>query len=353
MTNGSFVRPFTVVSTDVADSSAGGYLRHEDLGDAAQGAIRAAARAWPDPAKWVSRDNGDGETTLAPSEVAKSWLLTEFINRTHVELQQYNRNKAVDHRVRLRVGIDFGDVRVQRLANGGLRPSGGDALVTAARLRDCEPANELMRERFELIMVVVISDRMFQEAVVPGDRGLRPESFQELTATVSGKPGYQASAWMTIPGSSSSVLMPSGVTPIRDRAISTVTGTSPPLLHPNGFTGVKADHIHGGVQAGVINGGVKQTNDSPKPRSSGAPDDRWILLRSAINVEGLHGELDEETVEAAMSEIDLVEFRRRADDPKDTKTAIIALQRLRGLVVDFPHLLKLVNREIDELRESS
>ncbi|GIF51848.1 hypothetical protein DFJ67_5874 [Asanoa ferruginea] len=185
--------PHTVLSSDVVDSSPGGYPRHAELGQTAEAVITEAIQELGANENWPRSNRGDGEVTLAPATVPAARLLADFLRLVHDGLVTYNRNKSVDHRLRLRFGVDHGDVVV----DGGGVPRGGDPLVVAARLRDSAVAYEALAAVPSAPVVAVVSDLVYQRAVPANGRGLEVRMFRRVETTVSGR---MVSCWLYVPG---------------------------------------------------------------------------------------------------------------------------------------------------------
>jgi hypothetical protein len=189
-------KPATAISSDIVNSSRGGYRRHSALGIAAEDAFSAALEIPPPfPGDWVRSNRGDGELTLAPAEVPAAWVLVQFINQVRINIRDYNRNKSPDHQLRLRIGIDSGDVSV----DGDGVPRGGDAIVVAARLRDTDAAKEAMAAVPEAPLVVVLSEGFYLRAVPHGELGLEERMFRRVRAQVPGK-DFSETCYLYVPG---------------------------------------------------------------------------------------------------------------------------------------------------------
>ena len=188
-------RPWTAISSDIVRSSDGGYPRQSDLAVATESVIAEAQRDCPYPGPWIRRERGDGELTLAPADVPLAWLLTDYLRRLEAGVLAWNRNKNDAHQLRLRVGVDFGLVKID---SDGV-PRGGDAIVNAARLRDCDVAREATVAVPHAPVVAVVSDAVYRQVVPYGERGTRPEMFRRVRAAVPEK-DYETTAWLHVPG---------------------------------------------------------------------------------------------------------------------------------------------------------
>ncbi|BAL92164.1 hypothetical protein AMIS_69440 [Actinoplanes missouriensis 431] len=186
-------RPGTAVSSDIVRSSPGGYPRHSELGLAAEEAIGAAIAAAGQPGEWARSSRGDGEMSVAPAGVAPATLLATALPRLAAALVRYNGNKTKEHQLRLRLGLDSGDIQVD--ARGV--PRGGDPLVIAARLQE-HPANrEAMTAVPDAPICALVSDTVYQRAVPYRALGLDPRHFRRLELRIEGR---EQIAWLYLPG---------------------------------------------------------------------------------------------------------------------------------------------------------
>ncbi|NYF57149.1 hypothetical protein [Micromonospora purpureochromogenes] len=218
-------RPWTSISSDIVNSSAGGYPRQSDLALAAEEIIAEAEKSCPYPGSWIRRERGDGELTLAPGDVPLAWLIAEFLHRLRVGVLAWNRNKNDASQLRLRVGLDFGTVSV----DGEGVPRGGDAIVSSVRLRDSDAAREAMTAVPGAPIVAVVSDSVYQQVVPFGELGLQPEMFRRIRAVVPEK-GYEAVSWLYLPGHFPPYVTGADNGPAGDSGPSVA---SPPTADPN------------------------------------------------------------------------------------------------------------------------
>ncbi|MER7166190.1 hypothetical protein ABT336_08985 [Micromonospora sp. NPDC000207] len=186
---------WTAISSDIVESSAGGYPRHSELRNAAENAITESQQTCPVPNPWIRESRGDGEVILAPADVPAAWLLDDFLHRLRIAILRYNRNKHEDHTLRLRVGIDFGDV----VTEPGHVVQGGDPIVAATRLQESGAAREATVALPDAPIVTMISDGMYQRVVPHAAAGLEPRMFRRVRAVVPGK-AYDRFAWLHVPG---------------------------------------------------------------------------------------------------------------------------------------------------------
>lgn len=194
--NRNLPRHGIVVNTDVVGSSAGGHPRQADLADASESVLSDAIATAPVPDPWVRSPRGDGEVSIAPASVPAAWLLAGFLNTVYAGAVAYNRNKrhddSGDDRLRLRLGIDCGDV----LINSDGETRGGIPLVRAARLQNSPAAREATVAVPDAPLIAVISDELYQRVVPHRETGLRPEEFGAVTVEIDGVP---VRAWLHLP----------------------------------------------------------------------------------------------------------------------------------------------------------
>jgi hypothetical protein len=184
--------PGIVLNADVVGSSAGGHPRHEDLADALESVLSEAIATAPVPDAWARSRRGDGEVSVAPASVPAAWLLADFLSTVHASAKAYNRNKRTEDRLRLRLGVDCGDV----LINGRGEPSGGDPLVRAARLQESLAAREAAVAVPDAPLVAVISNELYERVVPYQEKGLWPREFGEVTVEIGDAP---VRAWLYVP----------------------------------------------------------------------------------------------------------------------------------------------------------
>ncbi|MEV6298728.1 hypothetical protein AB0M02_04905 [Actinoplanes sp. NPDC051861] len=144
------------------------------------------------PGDWIRADRGDGEQSLAPDGVAPARLLADFLPRVKDRLIIYNRNKDRAHKLRLRFGVDCGDVKVDR---DGLLS--GDPIVVATRLQ-AHPANrEAMSALSGAVLTALVSDTVYQRVVPYNARGLEESQFRRVVVEIQGR---KQNAWLYVPG---------------------------------------------------------------------------------------------------------------------------------------------------------
>ncbi|MEV4149883.1 hypothetical protein AB0J40_39925 [Amycolatopsis sp. NPDC049691] len=137
---------------------------------------RAAERAGLVRAEWLRQPRGDGELAVLPADSDVSRVVADFAHEVAEELRRGSRP-----RLRLRISMHHG-----ALTAGVFGPI-GDALIVACRLLDAEAAREALARHAGEDVVVVVSQRLYEDVVATRFRGLRPDRFRPVTEQVKGR----------------------------------------------------------------------------------------------------------------------------------------------------------------------
>jgi hypothetical protein len=137
---------------------------------------RAAERTGLVRAEWLRQPRGDGELAVLPADSDVSRVVADFTHEVVEELRRGSRP-----RLRLRISMHHG-----ALTAGVFGPI-GDALVVACRLLDAESARETLARYTGEEVVVVVSQRLYEDVVATRFRGLRPDRFRPVTERVKGR----------------------------------------------------------------------------------------------------------------------------------------------------------------------
>jgi hypothetical protein len=137
---------------------------------------RASERAGLVRAEWLRQPRGDGELAVLPADSDVSRVVADFSHEVVEELRRGSRP-----RLRLRISMHHG-----ALTAGVFGPI-GDALIIACRLLDAESARETLARHPGEDVVVVVSQRLYEDVVATRFRGLRPDRFRPLTERVKGR----------------------------------------------------------------------------------------------------------------------------------------------------------------------
>ncbi|MER5312130.1 hypothetical protein ABT034_30575 [Streptomyces sp. NPDC002773] len=129
------------------------------------------------------------------------FVIWPFLNVLDEVLAQYNA-LSVGPRIRLRASVHVGP-----LPDEG-RPSDGNGTPRndTHRLLDSRPVKAVLASSSEQTthLAAILSDRVYEDAVLGGYAGLHPDRCIEVPATVEGKPFAQR-AWLFIPSPSASL----------------------------------------------------------------------------------------------------------------------------------------------------
>ncbi|WP_051580612.1 hypothetical protein [Pseudonocardia acaciae] len=185
----------TVISFDVVGSSAGDRHRQVHLDRTLDEVTKKAIDKVRDPQYPIAgayrRTDGDSLTMVVDKNVAISWIISDFVLRELViALGEANRRVKESYRLRVRVAIDHGETVLHE------PHVAGDAVICAARLRDAPPLREAMKDRTEADLGLIVSDRIYNDVVVHGERGLMTTPFEAVQVSVK---DFTDQGWIHLP----------------------------------------------------------------------------------------------------------------------------------------------------------
>ena len=137
-----------------------------------------------------AQDSGDGTMALAPRDVGLETMVVDFVRELRMELRRRNRRLIPEERVRLRLALHFGHVRIDGTGYAGRAP------IVAARLIDLPEARQALRDAPDTDLVLIVSDFVYQEVVVDRLRGLDPDDFVRIEAKTE---KYEGVCWLLRP----------------------------------------------------------------------------------------------------------------------------------------------------------
>ncbi|NUS15946.1 MAG: hypothetical protein HOY69_31860 [Streptomyces sp.] len=224
-------------------------------------------------------DRGDGLIILISADIPKAALLRSLLTTTPDALRDYNRLAAGSAQMRLRSVLASGEVARDERAGtvGGLV---GHDLNQACRLLDAEVLRQALDQR-TTSCVLCVSEPVYEGVVRHGHRGLRPEEFHHVRASVKKDrlsgwlhgplPLGADSATPETPGAEVPAEASSGVsarTPARTRARqgTTVTVNGGSLSVGGSIVGGNQTGVSGGNVAGDVVMGSVQKNRTGDPR---------------------------------------------------------------------------------------
>jgi hypothetical protein len=153
-------------------------------------AFEASGIDW---ASCTQEDTGDGMIVAIPPPFPKRNLLHPFLERLAEGLRYHNRYTGGPTRIRLRVAVHEGDVRIDTYYGMTGRPK-----VLLARLLDAQPLREALASAPPAATVAaLVSDRIHEDVVLQGYRDIDPETYTPVTVRVK---ETEVRAWLHLPG---------------------------------------------------------------------------------------------------------------------------------------------------------
>jgi hypothetical protein len=154
---------------------------------------QAASNAGLNRRQALAQGTGDGSLTAWPPETSELVLLADYVRELRAELDRVNLTLRKGSRIRLRLAITAG--LVEEAAQGFT----GQAVIKATLLANSDELREALRKARASSLAVIIDDKLFEDVVMTGRRGLRPDAYRSVV--IRGKDGAAYAAWITVPGS--------------------------------------------------------------------------------------------------------------------------------------------------------
>ncbi len=147
---------------------------------------QAAHRAGLDRDSWYRQLRGDGELAVLPADTDAAWVVAEFTEHLAEALAEHRRVNPDEPAVRLRVAMHHGTLTEGHF---GLA---GDAPVVTCRLLDARVVKRALAQETSSSLVLVISERLFDDVVASRFHGLVPGRFRSTRVSAKGRvyPGY-------------------------------------------------------------------------------------------------------------------------------------------------------------------
>ncbi|MEV5239631.1 hypothetical protein AB0K89_11040 [Streptomyces cinnamoneus] len=195
-------------------------------------------------------------------------VIHPFLNELQELLTDYNIHATATGPLRLRVSLHVGPLP----DSGDPGDGNGTPRNDTHRLLDSKPVKAILASSGNITQVAaIVSQRVFEDAVLSGYTRLHPDRFIEVPATVEGK-NFQQRAWLHVPAPSGSLYdrrILGEDTPPDDAQPSTGEAPTPPAQQPAAPTTrydrsfiSHSENVHGGQN---IN-----NYDGPGPRDGGA-----------------------------------------------------------------------------------
>ncbi|MER6827472.1 hypothetical protein ABT352_15945 [Streptosporangium sp. NPDC000563] len=180
-----------VMAVDAEGYGRGDDLRHDSIQSGlAQVMDRGAREAGLRRETWARQEAGDGEVIVIPEREGELRVVDDLVHRVRKALHDHNRERRDDARLRIRVAIGHGVVK--RGAMGFV----GQVVVTTARLLDAEAARTALQVNPRADLVLILTDRLYEDVVRQLHTSYRPEAFTRLEVPTKERTEI---AWMWIP----------------------------------------------------------------------------------------------------------------------------------------------------------
>jgi hypothetical protein len=138
-------------------------------------------------------DLGDGFRVTAPPGTAKTRLIHPLVHELAARLRAHNRTAGAPTRVRVRIALHAGDVRIGPAGEVTGRP-----LEVLARLLDAGPARAALAGAPPGVAAVLLVSQHFHDETVPhGYPGIDPDTFRRVAVS---EKEFGADAWLHVPG---------------------------------------------------------------------------------------------------------------------------------------------------------
>jgi hypothetical protein len=152
----------------------------------------AAAAAGLDRASWAVQDSGDGFFARIEDGSAEPALVGRFVRELDARLEQFNRVRLPETRLRLRVSMHHG---------GSVPAAHGyasDGPVHVNRLLDAEQAREVLAALPTANLVQIVSSSIFEGCVSQRLTELSEGDFVRIRVEKPAK-GFSSDAWIRVP----------------------------------------------------------------------------------------------------------------------------------------------------------
>ncbi|MGG2465651.1 hypothetical protein ACO0M4_38810 [Streptomyces sp. RGM 3693] len=184
-----------LLAVDIEHSAGRGNVAFWQIRDVLSTALRSSfEQSGIDWEACLRDDLGDGMRVTLPPGARKSALIHPLVHELSVRLRAHNRTAGPLTRIRVRIALHAGDVR--------LGPSGevtGHPLEVLARLLDATPVRTALAQAPETVTAaLLVSPHFYDETVRHGYPGVDPDTFRNVTFT---EKEYTAHAWLHLPGS--------------------------------------------------------------------------------------------------------------------------------------------------------
>ncbi|WP_404816818.1 hypothetical protein [Streptomyces thermolineatus] len=179
-------------AADIEGSAGRGDVALRQIREVLRAALRESfGRSGIEWEECLRDDLGDGVRVTAPAGVRKARLIHPLVHELAVRLRAHNELAGPLARVRVRVALHAGDVRITPDGRAVGRP-----LEVLARMLDASPARDALARAPGAAVALLVSRHFHEETVCHGSPGIDPAAFREVTFT---EKEYTASAWLHVP----------------------------------------------------------------------------------------------------------------------------------------------------------
>jgi class 3 adenylate cyclase len=151
---------------------------HDDLEDAIS---KAAASAALGRETWYRQGRGDGELAVLPADADGLSVVADYPRQLASELAEINRSPDRGPRLRVRMALHHGTVYPGRFGPVGKGP------IAVSRLVDAMVLRQMLRQRTDLDLALIVSDAVYNEVVQSRFHELDPKMFRRTSFRIKGK----------------------------------------------------------------------------------------------------------------------------------------------------------------------
>jgi class 3 adenylate cyclase len=150
---------------------------HDDLEHAMS---KASANVGLDRGSWDRQPRGDGELSVLPDGSDGLCLVADYPRSLVSVLAEINRPADRWSRLRVRMAIHHGPVHPARFGPVGEGP------ITVCRLLDAQVLRQMLRQRSDLDIVLIVSAAAYDEIIQSRFRGLDPRMLHRTSIKIKG-----------------------------------------------------------------------------------------------------------------------------------------------------------------------
>lgn len=302
-------------------------LRNRDVLDrVAQEALAEADVTWDDCHR---TDLGDGVLLVIGQDVRKAKLVHPLASGIALRLRAHNRNAAPREVIRVRMALHAGDVHI---ANGAVA---GGSLEDLSRLLDAPPLRRVLAAAPKTVTVaLLVSQHMYAEVVRHGYDGIDPATFFPVRFTVK---ETTSEAWVHLPGHTPDQAVLASGDPTGDRPSRQAGGSGTGQSITAQYVNLAQDHAQVGEQVGSVGTRIDHVTGDVHLGGDRTPSPdllrrQLVQLRRALVTEQRAGRLDDDTYEAAADELRTADLYLSRTDGTGSRSFVLALKRLKGLL---------------------